>query len=710
MRGRTLSALFGAAIMITGAIAFAAEDGVAPSGLAGVTFPIAELGSCGDKAACRVYCDDAAHMTECVAFAESHGLMNTEEASRAKRFAETIVAGSGPGGCTSPRACQEYCENVAHLDACMTFAEKNKFTGPEYAQGKKIHAYIKGGGSMPGGCTSKASCQAYCEDFNHAEECGAFAEAAGITEMGDDREHGTPPMKDGPKGPRGDMMPTREQMAKLATLAKNGETPGKCTSKTSCETYCRDGAHMEECMAFAEKMGFLSKEEAARARTFIEKGGPGGCKSEAACHAYCNAPENRESCFQFAKENGLIPPEEIERMKEGMVRMRQGLEQAPPEVRECLKSSLGETVIEDIQSGKLVPGPDIGERTRTCFEKFGGAHDPSTVMRQAPPEVRACLNEKVGLTFEEITKREPTPEIADAFRVCFQQTQFRGEGGLGSGAEGMRQGPNPEMLQGILRSAPPEVAACFKEKLGDELEKISSGTSMPTPEIEGKMRICFESFRPMGAPNEAMHRDGGTTGTMPPSGPRMEPPIQGGVVGGNIPPEVAQCIKEKLGEGEAAKLMTTGPTPETQSIVRACFEQFGKPSVGTMPAGMVPPPSMAPQPGVPGSMPPSGSMGGWTSGLPPLVQSCLKAKFGEDMFVKIGMQPPTPEIEMAIRACFTTQSPMPAGGTIPMDGQMPPPPTDAGTIPLPSDPTTQTSILKKALFGAVVAAFGNIGR
>lgn len=705
MRARTLSAFFAAAMMITGAIAFAQADD-ASSGLAGVAFPIAELGSCADKASCRAYCDDAAHMTECVAFAKSHGLMNTEEASRAKRFSEAITAGSGPGGCTSPRACQEYCENVMHLGVCMAFAEKNKFTGPEYVHGQKIHAYIKGGGSMPGGCTSKASCQAYCEDFHHAEECLAFAEAAGITEMEDDHERDAPKMNAGPEGSRRNMMPTREQMAKLAVLAKNGETPGKCTSKTSCETYCRDEAHMEECMAFAEKMGFMSKDEAARARTFIEKGGPGGCKSEAACHAYCNAPENRETCFRFAEENGLIPPEEIERMKEGMVRMRQGLEQAPLEVRECLKSSLGETVIEDIQSGKLVPGPDIGERARACFEKFGGAHDPSAVMRQAPPEVRACLNEKVGLTFEEITKREPTPEIADAFRVCFQQMQFRDGGQGGPGAEGMHQGPTPEMLQGILRSAPPEVAACLKEKLGDDLEKIASGTSMPTPETEEKMRACFESFRPMGAPNEAMHRDGGTTGTMSPSGsgPRMEPPLplQGGAPSGNIPPEVAQCMKEKLGEGEAAKLMSTGPTPETQLVVRACFEQFGRPSGGTMPTGMVPPPSMAPQPGVPESMPPQGSSGGWTSGLPPLVQACLKAKFGEDAFVRMGMQPPTPEIEIAIRACFTTTQPsMPEGGAMPIEGQIPPP---------SGEPTTQTNLLQRALIGVVVAALSDIVR
>lgn len=706
MRGRTLSALFAAAMMITGAIAFAQSDPTPSSGLAGVTFPIAELGSCADKASCRAYCDDASHMNECVAFAESHGLMNAEEASRAKRFGETIATGSGPGGCTSPRACQEYCENVAHLDACMAFAEKNKFTGPEYAHGQKIRTYIKSGGSMPGGCTSRASCQAYCEDFNHAEECLAFAEAAGIMEdLGDDDGHDGSEMNMKREGPRGNAMPTREQMAKLAALAKNGETPGKCTSKASCEAYCHDGAHMEECMAFAEKMGFMSKEEASRARAFIEKGGPGGCKSEAECHAYCNAPENREMCFRFAEENGLIPPEEIERMKEGMVRMRQGLEQAPPEVRECLKSSLGETVIEDIQSGKLVPGPDIGERARSCFEKFGGAHDPSEVMRQAPAEVRACLNEKVGLSFEEITKREPTPEIADAFRVCFQQMQFR-SGGEGSGAAGMRQGPNPEMLQGILRSAPPEVVSCLKEKLGDDLEKIAAGTSMPTPPIEEKMRACFESFRPAGVPNEAMHREGGTTATMPPTGSRMNPPLQGGTPGGNIPPEVVQCVKEKLGEEGAATMMRTGPTPETQPVVRACFEQFGKPSAGTMPAGMVPPPSGDSPSGIPGAMPPQGSAG-WTSGLPPAVQTCLKAKFGDDTFVKIGMQPPTPEIEMAIRACFmTTQPQMPAGGVMPTDGQMPPPPTDSST----GEPTTQTRLSEKAFLGAVVGVLWDIVR
>src|SRR3989344_5521531 len=48
-----------------------------------VTFPVPELGNCTSKSKCRAYCDDLAHVKECVAFAESHGLMSAGEAQQA---------------------------------------------------------------------------------------------------------------------------------------------------------------------------------------------------------------------------------------------------------------------------------------------------------------------------------------------------------------------------------------------------------------------------------------------------------------------------------------------------------------------------------------------------------------------------------------------------------------------------------------------------
>src|SRR3989344_5759140 len=57
---------------------------------------------------------------------------------------------------------------------------------------------------------------------------------------------------------------------------------GNCQSKEECEVYCKDGAHIEECIAFAEAAGFMSQEEledAKRVAPLMARGEmPGGCR------------------------------------------------------------------------------------------------------------------------------------------------------------------------------------------------------------------------------------------------------------------------------------------------------------------------------------------------------------------------------------------------------------------------------------------------
>lgn len=47
------------------------------------------------------------------------------------------------------------------------------------------------------------------------------------------------------------------------------------------------------------------------------------------------------------------------------------LENLPSEVAQCLKSTLGENIIEQIKSGQLQPGPEINEKVKSCFKQFG---------------------------------------------------------------------------------------------------------------------------------------------------------------------------------------------------------------------------------------------------------------------------------------------------------------------------------------------------
>ncbi len=593
---------------------------------AGITFPVAELGNCGSKEECKQYCNSPEHIEACVKFAESRGLMEKKEADQARKFGAKIKRGEGPGGCRRPEECRAFCSNVANLEACMKFAEEQGIKDEHVEHGKKILAYKRTGGEMPGGCASEESCRTYCGDFSHAEECFAFAKKAGILQSRGNA--GAPSGRTGlkPVNPEEDL--DEGQFRKLVELAKSGQTPGGCKSKEQCEAYCESGAHVEECVSFGEKVGFIEKDQAEKIRKIGGKG-PGGCNSPKSCETYCNNPEHREECFAFAEEHGFIKKEEIEHAKEGMVRLRAGIEQAPDEVKACLRSSLGENIIKDIASGKLLPGRDIGERVRGCFEKFGHGGKPGKMFSDASAEVKSCLREKLGGDFESIErgKTMPTAETADTFRVCFQKMQFEKGGFDGEfGEDGNRgeQGrPGEHASRDFLRNVPPAVAECLKAKLGDAGPQ---NTNEPPSGLKEKMRACFEDFRPGdGGDAGGASVDGGGRMMKGPGGcggpeecktfcadpshseecrnfgpprtrgggqenrPGTRPP-QSGTRGRGGANEVAECAKTVLGD-DADRLARNELTAEERQKISACVtervksdrspESFNRPPEGT---------------------------------------------------------------------------------------------------------------------------------
>lgn len=531
---------------------------------ASITFPVAELGGCTSKAECKSYCDDTAHMDACVTFAEKHGLMNKSEVQRAKKFAGQLKSGGGPGGCRSPRECDSFCSNLNNLETCLQFAESQGIQDEHFEEGRKIQTYLKSGGRMPGGCFSKESCEAYCGNFEHATECFEFAQKAGLAGPNDER---------GPKSP--------EQMRRIMELTQRGETPGGCKSKEQCDNYCGDQSHFEECITFAEKAGFMSAAEVQQIRKTGGKG-PGGCSSRESCEAFCNNPDNREECFRFGQEHGLISEADVQNAKDGMIRLRQGLEQAPSEVVACLKATLGPNIIERIQAGDLVPGPQIGEQMKGCFEKFGESHRPREAMRGLPPEVKSCIQEKLGVAIEDIEsgRVEMTPEKGDLMRVCFQSVSMQNGEGFGGGPQGGPGGAD------FLRSAPPQLIACIESKLGAEnFEKLKSGQSQPDGSFQDLVRGCFESFRPA---DQSGPRPEMMPGGVPPSPSQFGPSRSIGNNAGSsspsaIPAGVLECVRRTLGD-EAARLLTRGdqPTASSGEVLKRCFMEMNPPP---MPSG-----------------------------------------------------------------------------------------------------------------------------
>lgn len=253
-----------------------------------IVYPVAELDGCKNEPACRAYCEVGTHILECVKFGEKHNLVTRGEAEDARKFSDVLTSG-GLGGCRDEKSCRQYCEDIAHIDECLEVAEAhNLLPAEELAEAKQVAKALKEGASLPGACRSRAECESYCTAPAHINECIDFAEKAGFI--------------------------SPEEVAearKFAPLIQNGQTPGKCASKEQCEAYCQDDTHFQECVDFALANNLLEPEEVELIRKAGGKG-PGGCKSKAQCEAYCADPTNVEVCLNFAEQAGLITPEQAE--------------------------------------------------------------------------------------------------------------------------------------------------------------------------------------------------------------------------------------------------------------------------------------------------------------------------------------------------------------------------------------------------------------
>ena len=379
--------------------AFAEE----PNGTANIQYPITELGNCENKASCRSYCDKSKNKEVCFDFAQENNLMSEQEIETAKKF--LAINEKGPGGCQGKEKCEEYCNNTNHIEKCITFAEEHNLIPPEeLAEAKKVRDAIKRGVKPPA-CGGKKQCDAYCQESEHMEECITFGAEAGFLQGKEleDAQKMLAAVKRGVKPPacKGkkacdkycndpDHMEecmtfalaagfmTEQDKAdsqKMLEALKKGVKPPNCRGKEECDVYCQQEEHFEECMNFAQAAGFMTLKEAEMVRKTGGKG-PGGCKGKEECETFCNNPDNQETCFNFGKEQGLIPEEDLKMMEEGKQKFRESLNQAPPEVMDCLNSAVGSDMMEKIKSGSVMPPREIGDQMRQCFEKMGPMGPP----------------------------------------------------------------------------------------------------------------------------------------------------------------------------------------------------------------------------------------------------------------------------------------------------------------------------------------------
>lgn len=403
----------------------------------GITYPVAELGNCADKSACAAYCEKAENMDACIDFASNNGMISQEEAAIAKKAIVKIKAGETPGGCSSKESCESFCQDKTdNLDECLTFAQEIGVPEEKLEQAKKISAALKGDAQLPGNCNGKSACEAYCKNANHIDECLVFAEAAQI-------------------------LPADElaEAKKIAPLLKNGQMPGNCQGKEECKAYCEADEHFEECINFAEKAEFISKEEAEMAKKVGGKG-PGGCKSKKECEDFCNLEENAETCANFALEKNLVSPEEADNIKNGVGQIVSGLAKVPPEVR-----------------------PDV----EACLNGLFG--DLNSVI-SGQKKITKSQGEKIGQCFQAAVDKYAADQ------------QKKGEDAMQAGGQG--QGMPPANIEKMIENVPEEMKGQVREQIENRAQEEELRARQ---EAEQRARQEMEANMPQGIPSGSAPQD-----------------------------------------------------------------------------------------------------------------------------------------------------------------------------------------------------------
>lgn len=234
-----------------------------------VKFPVAELGNCNSQSECEIYCDDSSHMGPCLDFAETYGLMSSDELAEARKIMPLMKTGETPGGCKNKNECDAYCDNDANFNVCIEFAKKAGLISDEdYEMAKKT------GGKGPGGC-KRDECKTFCDKEENFDVCIEFAKENGL------------------------IPPEEYEIAKKT----GGKGPGGCKGKEECDVYCDNDANFLTCIEFGKEHGIISEEEYQKAKKSGSNKGPGGCKSEEECNTYCQS--HMEECKKWGEEHGL---------------------------------------------------------------------------------------------------------------------------------------------------------------------------------------------------------------------------------------------------------------------------------------------------------------------------------------------------------------------------------------------------------------------
>jgi hypothetical protein len=341
-------------------------------------------GGCKGQDKCSQYCGNSDHLEECTNFAQKNGMMSDQQLQDSKKVLAAMKNGLKPPACSGPQQCNAYCGSPKHMEECMTFSlAAGIVPDDQKAQMQKTLDAMKQGIKPPAcqptpppdqaGQLSQVnqssgleSCDTYCGNPSHTEECMTFSLAAGMVPDSQkaQMQKTLDVLKQGIKPPA--CQPNQPNQSVQPSQANQPSQSGQ--GLQSCDEYCSDSSHVEECVKFSVAVGNMTETQAQSA---IKTGGkgPGGCVGKDACDTFCNNPDNQDTCFNFAKDNGMIPGADLQKMQDSQNKMKDAFSSIPPEVLDCLTSSVGDDVVEKMKTGSVI-GRQYGDSINQCFQKF----------------------------------------------------------------------------------------------------------------------------------------------------------------------------------------------------------------------------------------------------------------------------------------------------------------------------------------------------
>jgi len=342
-------------------------------------------GGCVNQRECESYCDGPEHAEECLNFAVSEGFMSEEEASRIREEMNK----TGPGGCKSHEECDAFCRNPDNSATCLQFSvDEGMLTqkeadfmlereqtrrmegpgGPDIDE-TKVQEMFDQGVARPGGCATMAECDEFCSQPGNGEICFNFA-----------KEHGL--MKP-------DEIITMEREMEIMKKLDSGDIggPGGCRSREECDTFCQNPDNMETCMNFAGDQGMRDKGEIESMKIQMRNiestiSPPDRMYEEIKNNLGSMPPELKEcvvsalgqSVFDELEMSGSgFTSEDKDRIKRAVMecvgaqsgmpsldfndemyeQMRVGLESASQSMKECVRTTMGQSTYDKFRSGNF---------------------------------------------------------------------------------------------------------------------------------------------------------------------------------------------------------------------------------------------------------------------------------------------------------------------------------------------------------------------